>query len=63
MLFEFTQKHYRADMKTLQIFSNWLQQQNGWDKFDEMALMKEKKNEELNKGWGVFWKKKKKNYI
>ncbi|PON69957.1 Gibberellin-20 oxidase [Parasponia andersonii] len=24
MLLEFTQKHYRADMKTLQIFSNWL---------------------------------------
>ncbi|KAJ8547621.1 hypothetical protein K7X08_011207 [Anisodus acutangulus] len=23
---EFTQKHYRADMNTLQIFSNWLQQ-------------------------------------
>nr|AMD09812.1 gibberellin 20-oxidase [Artocarpus altilis] len=28
MLLEFTQKHYRADMKTLQIFSNWLQQKN-----------------------------------
>ncbi|PON88066.1 Gibberellin-20 oxidase [Trema orientale] len=26
MLLEFTQKHYRADMKTLQIFSNWLHQ-------------------------------------
>nr|AFL46503.1 gibberellin 20-oxidase [Prunus dulcis] len=26
MLLEFTQKHYRADMKTLQVFSNWLQQ-------------------------------------
>ncbi|KAL5567767.1 hypothetical protein UlMin_024342 [Ulmus minor] len=26
MFLEFTQKHYRADMKTLQIFSNWLQQ-------------------------------------
>ncbi|KAI4347477.1 hypothetical protein L6164_008289 [Bauhinia variegata] len=24
---EFTQKHYRADMKTLEAFSNWLQQQ------------------------------------
>nr|AAT92091.1 GA 20-oxidase 1 [Nerium oleander] len=27
-LLEFTQKHYRADMNTLQIFSNWLQQKN-----------------------------------
>ncbi|KAI4351836.1 hypothetical protein L6164_006146 [Bauhinia variegata] len=26
MLLEFTQKHYRADMKTLEVFSNWLQQ-------------------------------------
>ncbi|XP_022759528.1 gibberellin 20 oxidase 1-D-like [Durio zibethinus] len=26
-LLEFTQKHYRADMKTLDAFSNWLQQQ------------------------------------
>ncbi|PIN24445.1 Iron/ascorbate family oxidoreductase [Handroanthus impetiginosus] len=26
-LLEFTQKHYRADMNTLQTFSNWLQQQ------------------------------------
>ncbi|KAK4340838.1 hypothetical protein RND71_039339 [Anisodus tanguticus] len=25
-LLEFTQKHYRADMNTLQVFSNWLQQ-------------------------------------
>lgn len=25
MFLEFTQKHYRADMKTLQEFSNWLQ--------------------------------------
>lgn len=28
MLLEFTQKHYRADMNTLQMFSNWLQQKN-----------------------------------
>ncbi|XP_041002700.1 gibberellin 20 oxidase 1 [Juglans microcarpa x Juglans regia] len=28
MLLEFTQKHYRADMKTLEVFSNWLQQKN-----------------------------------
>ncbi|XP_027161707.1 gibberellin 20 oxidase 1-D [Coffea eugenioides] len=27
-LLEFTQKHYRADMHTLQMFSNWLQQKN-----------------------------------
>ncbi|KAL6127800.1 hypothetical protein ACLB2K_071161 [Fragaria x ananassa] len=27
MLLEFTQKHYRADMKTLQAFTNWLQEQ------------------------------------
>ncbi|XP_015877976.3 gibberellin 20 oxidase 1 [Ziziphus jujuba] len=27
LLLEFTQKHYRADMKTLQVFSNWLNQQ------------------------------------
>ncbi|KAJ4838076.1 hypothetical protein Tsubulata_040842 [Turnera subulata] len=27
-LLEFTQKHYRADMKTLDVFSTWLQQQN-----------------------------------
>ncbi|KAL3524213.1 hypothetical protein ACH5RR_017047 [Cinchona calisaya] len=27
-LLEFTQKHYRADMNTLQMFSNWLQQKN-----------------------------------
>ncbi|XWS77148.1 hypothetical protein CRYUN_Cryun01aG0236800 [Craigia yunnanensis] len=26
-LLEFTQKHYRADMKTLNVFSNWLQDQ------------------------------------
>ncbi|KAJ9164118.1 hypothetical protein P3X46_023732 [Hevea brasiliensis] len=26
MLLEFTQKHYRADMKTLEMFTNWLQQ-------------------------------------
>ncbi|KAK9056222.1 hypothetical protein SSX86_027312 [Deinandra increscens subsp. villosa] len=26
--FEFTQKHYRADMKTLDAFSNWLQNEN-----------------------------------
>lgn len=28
MLLEFTQKNYRADMKTLEVFSNWLQQKN-----------------------------------
>jgi len=28
MLLEFTQKHYRADMKTLEMFTNWLQQRN-----------------------------------
>ncbi|GLT84104.1 hypothetical protein SLE2022_023550 [Rubroshorea leprosula] len=28
MLLEFTQKHYRADMNTLQAFSNWVQQRN-----------------------------------
>ncbi|KAJ4706126.1 Gibberellin 20-oxidase [Melia azedarach] len=28
MLLEFTQKHYRADMKTLEVFTNWLQQKN-----------------------------------
>ncbi|KAI3471083.1 hypothetical protein Pfo_027746 [Paulownia fortunei] len=28
-LLEFTQKHYRADMDTLQSFSNWIQQQQG----------------------------------
>ncbi|KAL5727792.1 gibberellin-44 dioxygenase [Ranunculus cassubicifolius] len=27
-LLEFTQKHYRADVKTLDVFSNWLQQKN-----------------------------------
>ncbi|KDP20150.1 hypothetical protein JCGZ_00029 [Jatropha curcas] len=27
MLLEFTQKHYRSDMKTLEAFSNWLPQQ------------------------------------
>lgn len=27
-LLEFTQKHYRADMNTLQAFSNWIQQKN-----------------------------------
>ncbi|KAF8398853.1 hypothetical protein HHK36_014717 [Tetracentron sinense] len=27
-LLEFTQKHYRADMNTLDVFSNWLQQKN-----------------------------------
>ncbi|KAJ4822891.1 hypothetical protein Tsubulata_042442 [Turnera subulata] len=27
-LLEFTQKHYRADMKTLEVFSNWLQQRH-----------------------------------
>lgn len=27
MLLEFTQKHYRADMNTLQVFTNWLLQQ------------------------------------
>lgn len=26
MLLEFTQKHYRADMNTLEAFSHWLQQ-------------------------------------
>ncbi|KDP22353.1 hypothetical protein JCGZ_26184 [Jatropha curcas] len=26
MLLEFTQKHYRADMKTLEMFTNWVQQ-------------------------------------
>ncbi|CAK7323295.1 unnamed protein product [Dovyalis caffra] len=26
MLFEFTQKHYRSDMNTLEMFSNWLQE-------------------------------------
>lgn len=25
---EFTQKHYRADMKTLDAFADWLQKQN-----------------------------------
>lgn len=29
MLLEFTQKHYRADMKTLEMFTNWLHQRNG----------------------------------
>ncbi|KAI5563394.1 hypothetical protein POPTR_015G134600v4 [Populus trichocarpa] len=28
MLLEFTQKHYRADMKTLEVFTNWLHQQS-----------------------------------
>lgn len=28
MLLEFTQKHYRADMNTLEVFSNWVQQKN-----------------------------------
>ncbi|XVF12399.1 hypothetical protein REPUB_Repub08aG0114700 [Reevesia pubescens] len=28
MLLEFTQKHYRADMNTLEVFSNWVQQRN-----------------------------------
>lgn len=28
MLLEFTQKHYRADMKTLEMFTNWLHQRN-----------------------------------
>ncbi|CAH1430319.1 unnamed protein product [Lactuca virosa] len=28
MFLEFTQKHYRADMNTLQAFSNWIQQKN-----------------------------------
>ncbi|TQD70730.1 hypothetical protein C1H46_043736 [Malus baccata] len=28
MLLEFTMKHYRADMKTLQVFSNWVQQKS-----------------------------------
>lgn len=27
MLLEFTQKHYRADMNTLKVFSEWVQQQ------------------------------------
>lgn len=27
---EFTQKHYRADMNTLQAFTNWIQQKNSW---------------------------------
>jgi gibberellin 20-oxidase len=27
-LSEFTQKHYRADMKTLDVFTTWLQQKN-----------------------------------
>jgi len=31
MLLEFTQKHYRADMKTLQAFTNWLQQKRSWN--------------------------------
>lgn len=29
MLLEFTQKHYRADMNTLEAFSNWIRQRNG----------------------------------
>lgn len=29
LLLEFTQKHYRADMKTLEMFTNWLHQRNG----------------------------------
>ncbi|KAG6746415.1 hypothetical protein POTOM_050955 [Populus tomentosa] len=28
MLLEFTQKHYRADMKTLEVFTNWLHQRS-----------------------------------
>ncbi|XP_050225593.1 gibberellin 20 oxidase 1 [Mercurialis annua] len=28
MLLEFTQKHYRADMNTLEMFSDWVQQRN-----------------------------------
>ncbi|GMI96335.1 ARABIDOPSIS THALIANA GIBBERELLIN 20-OXIDASE 1, gibberellin 20 oxidase 1, GA REQUIRING 5 [Hibiscus trionum] len=28
MLLEFTQKHYRADMNTLEVFSNWVQAQH-----------------------------------
>lgn len=28
LLLEFTQKHYRADVKTLEVFSNWIQQKN-----------------------------------
>ncbi|MBA0547944.1 hypothetical protein Golax_000032 [Gossypium laxum] len=28
MLLEFTQKHYRADMNTLEVFSNWVQQRS-----------------------------------
>ena len=27
MLLEFTQNHYRADMNTLKVFSEWIQQQ------------------------------------
>ncbi|KAJ6400461.1 hypothetical protein OIU84_016001 [Salix udensis] len=30
-LSEFTQKHYRADMKTLDVFTTWLQQRNNWE--------------------------------
>lgn len=30
LLLEFTQKHYRADVKTLEVFSNWIQQKNNW---------------------------------
>ena len=33
MLLEFTQKHYRADMKTLEMFTNWLVQPNKQLKF------------------------------
>lgn len=28
-LLEFTQRHYRADMKTLDAFTRWLQEQEG----------------------------------
>ncbi|ESW15340.1 hypothetical protein PHAVU_007G064800 [Phaseolus vulgaris] len=31
MLLEFTQKHYRADMKTLEAFTNWLQRRSNFD--------------------------------
>ncbi|XP_047166865.1 gibberellin 20 oxidase 2 isoform X2 [Vigna umbellata] len=33
MLLEFTQKHYRADMKTLEAFTNWLQRKSTHSNF------------------------------
>ncbi len=39
MLLEFTQKHYRADVKTLEVFSNWLQQKNSWNSNKDMAII------------------------